>query len=128
VQRIVHSCLNVETLERTFKHCEHLTLTSDISEIVILNAEPPDFPRNLHVIEKGSRHINLGWTTSQDGNSPITQYIIEYKTESGEYDQFDQSVSLSIMNPFRIDIDKAVEKCKHVRNGINPVFLRLVHP
>ncbi|KAG5318479.1 DSCL protein, partial [Acromyrmex heyeri] len=41
-----------------------------------------DFPRNLHVIEKGSRHINLGWTTSQDGNSPITQYIIEYKTES----------------------------------------------
>ncbi|KYM82576.1 hypothetical protein ALC53_07067, partial [Atta colombica] len=44
--------------------------------------EPPDFPRNLHVIEKGSRHINLGWTTSQDGNSPITQYIIEYKTES----------------------------------------------
>jgi len=51
---------------------------------IILNVEPPDFPRNLHVIEKGSRHINLGWTTSQDGNSPITQYIIEYKTESGE--------------------------------------------
>jgi len=47
--------------------------------------EPPDFPRNLHVIEKGSRHINLGWTTSQDGNSPITQYIIEYKTESGKH-------------------------------------------
>lgn len=37
------------------------------------------------MIEKGSRHINLGWTTSQDGNSPITQYIIEYKTESGEH-------------------------------------------
>lgn len=53
----------------------------------MLNAEPPDFPRNLHVIEKGSRHINLGWTTSQDGNSPITQYIIEYKTESGRYNQ-----------------------------------------
>lgn len=57
----------------------------------MLNAEPPDFPRNLHVIEKGSRHINLGWTTSQDGNSPITQYIIEYKTESGEYNR-DQHV------------------------------------
>lgn len=54
----------------------------------MLHTEPPDFPRNLHVIEKGSRHINLGWTTSQDGNSPITQYIIEYKTESGECNHF----------------------------------------
>ncbi|XP_033302341.1 Down syndrome cell adhesion molecule-like protein Dscam2 isoform X6 [Bombus vosnesenskii] len=44
--------------------------------------EPPDFPRNLHVIEKGSRYINISWTTSQDGNSPITQYIIEYKTDT----------------------------------------------
>lgn len=57
---------------------------NDRKIISILNIEPPDFPRNLHVIEKGSRHINLGWTTSQDGNSPITQYIIEYKTESGK--------------------------------------------
>ncbi|XP_012280177.1 Down syndrome cell adhesion molecule-like protein Dscam2 [Orussus abietinus] len=44
--------------------------------------EPPDFPRNLHVIEKGSRFIKLGWNTSQDGNSPIIEYIIEYKTDS----------------------------------------------
>ncbi|XP_031783300.1 Down syndrome cell adhesion molecule-like protein Dscam2 isoform X4 [Nasonia vitripennis] len=44
--------------------------------------EPPDFPRNLRVKEKGSRYIKLGWSSSQDGNSPITQYIIEYKTES----------------------------------------------
>ncbi|KAG7198654.1 hypothetical protein KM043_006011 [Ampulex compressa] len=44
--------------------------------------EPPDFPRNLHVIDKGSRYMDIGWTTSQDGNSPITQYIIEYKTDS----------------------------------------------
>ncbi|XP_076235762.1 cell adhesion molecule Dscam2 [Calliopsis andreniformis] len=44
--------------------------------------EPPDFPRNLVVIEKGSRYINISWTTSQDGNSPITQYIIEYKTDT----------------------------------------------
>ncbi|XP_044016307.1 Down syndrome cell adhesion molecule-like protein Dscam2 isoform X2 [Aphidius gifuensis] len=44
--------------------------------------EPPDFPRNIHVLEKESRYIKLGWTSSQDGNSPITQYIIEYKTDS----------------------------------------------
>jgi hypothetical protein len=50
----------------------------------LLIAEPPDFPRNLRVVEKGSRFIKLGWITSQDGNSPITQYIIEYKTEAGK--------------------------------------------
>ncbi|XP_033338230.2 cell adhesion molecule Dscam2 isoform X4 [Megalopta genalis] len=44
--------------------------------------EPPDFPRSLRVVEKGSRYINISWMTSQDGNSPITQYIIQYKTES----------------------------------------------
>ncbi|XP_043471448.1 Down syndrome cell adhesion molecule-like protein Dscam2 isoform X2 [Leptopilina heterotoma] len=44
--------------------------------------EPPDFPKNLRVIDKGSRFIKLGWTTSQDGNSPITKYIIEYKIET----------------------------------------------
>lgn len=49
----------------------------------LLIAEPPDFPKNLRVTEKGSRFIKLGWTTSQDGNSPITKYIIEYKIETG---------------------------------------------
>ncbi|KAK0170460.1 hypothetical protein PV328_011021 [Microctonus aethiopoides] len=44
--------------------------------------EPPDFPRNIHILEKESRYLKLGWTSSQDGNSPITQYIIEYKTDS----------------------------------------------
>lgn len=46
--------------------------------------EPPDFPRNIHVIEKGSRFVKLGWVLSQDGNSPILQCIAEYKMESGE--------------------------------------------
>ncbi|XP_031846326.1 cell adhesion molecule Dscam2 isoform X2 [Nomia melanderi] len=44
--------------------------------------EPPDFPRSLRVVEKGSRYINISWMTSQDGNSPITQYIVEYKTDT----------------------------------------------
>lgn len=52
------------------------------------------------MIEKGSRHINLGWTTSQDGNSPITQYIIEYKTESGK------CIHIRI---FVIDLTKIIE-------------------
>lgn len=52
-----------------------------IDELIL---EPPDFPRNIHILEKESRYLKLGWTSSQDGNSPITQYIIEYKTDSGE--------------------------------------------
>ncbi|CAG2054815.1 unnamed protein product, partial [Timema podura] len=44
--------------------------------------EPPEFPRNVHVIEKGSRLVKLGWLLSPDGNSPITKYTVEYKTES----------------------------------------------
>lgn len=44
--------------------------------------EPPDFPRNVHVIEKGSRFVTLGWVLSQDGNSPITQCIVEHKAET----------------------------------------------
>lgn len=60
----------------------YIVAASD-STILSIFAEPPDFPRNLRVKEKGSRYIKLGWSSSQDGNSPITQYIIEYKTESG---------------------------------------------
>lgn len=45
--------------------------------------EPPDFPRNVHIIEKGSRFVKLGWVHSQDGNSPILQSVVEYKMESG---------------------------------------------
>ncbi|XP_068082192.1 cell adhesion molecule Dscam2 [Anabrus simplex] len=54
----------------------------DEMSIQLFIQEPPDFPRNLHVIEKGSRFVKLGWILSQDGNSPITQYTVEYKTES----------------------------------------------
>lgn len=55
--------------------------------------EPPDFPRNLHVVDKGSRYIKIAWTTSQDGNSPIKQYIIEYKTSTGNNNDDDHCVT-----------------------------------
>ncbi|KZC04295.1 Down syndrome cell adhesion molecule-like protein Dscam2, partial [Dufourea novaeangliae] len=57
---------------------------SDEMTIQLYIQEPPDLPRNLRVIEKGSRYINISWKTSQDGNSPITQYIVEYKTDTGK--------------------------------------------
>ncbi|KAG8238283.1 hypothetical protein J437_LFUL018191, partial [Ladona fulva] len=56
----------------------------DETSIQLYIQEPPDFPRNLRVIERGSRFVKLEWVLSQDGNSPITKYTVEYKTSSGE--------------------------------------------
>ncbi|KAG7198492.1 hypothetical protein KM043_005868 [Ampulex compressa] len=52
--------------------------------IHLLVQEPPNFPRNLHVAEQGSRSILLAWSSpseqdSQQGSSPITNYIVQYK-------------------------------------------------
>ncbi|XP_025073056.1 Down syndrome cell adhesion molecule-like [Pogonomyrmex barbatus] len=57
----------------------------DKATIHLLVQEPPDFPRNLHVAEQGSRSILLAWsspTTDRDpshASSPITNYIVQYK-------------------------------------------------
>ncbi|XP_039305816.1 Down syndrome cell adhesion molecule-like protein Dscam2 isoform X4 [Solenopsis invicta] len=57
----------------------------DKATIHLLVQEPPDFPRNLHVAEQGSRSIVLAWSspaTDRDAShvsSPITNYIVQYK-------------------------------------------------
>ncbi|XP_012218067.1 cell adhesion molecule Dscam2-like isoform X2 [Linepithema humile] len=57
----------------------------DKASIHLLVQEPPDFPRNLHVAEQGSRSIRLAWSspaTDRDpshASSPITKYIVQYK-------------------------------------------------
>ncbi|KAH0950048.1 hypothetical protein HN011_002504 [Eciton burchellii] len=57
----------------------------DKATIHLLVQEPPDFPRNLHVAEQGSRSILLAWSSpasDRDANhasSPITNYILQYK-------------------------------------------------
>ncbi|XP_043669465.1 Down syndrome cell adhesion molecule-like protein Dscam2 isoform X1 [Vespula pensylvanica] len=53
--------------------------------IHLLVQEPPNFPRNLHVAEQGSRSILLAWSSPQSdqdashASSPITNYIVQYK-------------------------------------------------
>ncbi|XP_072746746.1 cell adhesion molecule Dscam2 isoform X6 [Anoplolepis gracilipes] len=57
----------------------------DKATIHLLVQEPPDFPRNLHVAEQGSRSILLAWSSpasDRDVNhvsAPITNYIVQYK-------------------------------------------------
>jgi len=61
----------------------------DKAMIHLLVQEPPDFPRNLHVAEQGSRSILLAWSspaTDRDAShvsSPITNYIVQYKEAQG---------------------------------------------
>ncbi|XP_076394369.1 cell adhesion molecule Dscam2 isoform X2 [Megachile rotundata] len=53
--------------------------------INLLVQEPPNFPRNLHIAEQGSRSLLLAWSSpssEQDpahASSPITNYIVQYK-------------------------------------------------
>ncbi|OAD61172.1 Down syndrome cell adhesion molecule-like protein Dscam2 [Eufriesea mexicana] len=55
------------------------------ANINLLVQEPPNFPRNLHVAEQGSRSLLLAWSSpssEQDpahASSPITNYIVQYK-------------------------------------------------
>lgn len=51
----------------------------------IFYVEPPDKPPGVDVTNKGSRSITIAWTSPYSGNSPISKYIIEYKTAKGLY-------------------------------------------
>lgn len=43
-------------------------------------SERPDPPASLEVIEIGSRSIRLLWRRAFDGNSPIRNYVIQYRS------------------------------------------------
>ncbi|XP_069192476.1 cell adhesion molecule Dscam2 isoform X3 [Procambarus clarkii] len=55
--------------------------------VTLLVQEPPDLPRSLHVIDKGSRHVRLAWEVPQDGNSPITKYTLRYTRLGADWQQ-----------------------------------------
>nr|XP_031839913.1 Down syndrome cell adhesion molecule-like protein Dscam2 isoform X3 [Nomia melanderi] len=53
--------------------------------IHLLVQEPPNFPRNLHVAERGSRSLLLAWSSPSSeldpahASTPIINYIVQYK-------------------------------------------------
>lgn len=53
----------------------------DDMNIQLTVQEIPEPPRNVKVIEQLSRSIGLTWTQTFAGNSPITNYIVQYKPE-----------------------------------------------
>ncbi|RWS28200.1 Down syndrome cell adhesion molecule-like protein [Leptotrombidium deliense] len=57
----------------------HNTFGKDSTNFQVLVQEPPDCPPDLKASEIGSRLITLTWNHPYSGNSPVTNYIIEYK-------------------------------------------------
>lgn len=63
----------------------------DKASVNLLVQEPPNFPRNLHVAEQKSRSILLSWSSpssdsdSHNPDSPITNYIVQYKEADGMF-------------------------------------------
>ena len=46
-------------------------------------AEEPEAPRNLRLVESGSRSVTLSWSAPYDGNAPIQNYLLTYKLAKG---------------------------------------------
>ncbi|XP_043491862.1 Down syndrome cell adhesion molecule-like protein Dscam2 isoform X4 [Polistes fuscatus] len=62
------------TASNAYGRSEHL--------IYLAVQERPDPPASLEVIEIGSRSIRLLWKKAFDGNSPIRNYVIQYRSLS----------------------------------------------
>jgi len=48
-----------------------------------LIAEAPEQPVNLRLMEQQSRSVQISWLESFNGNSPLINYMIQYKLPSG---------------------------------------------
>ncbi|XP_065576987.1 cell adhesion molecule Dscam2-like isoform X2 [Artemia franciscana] len=51
----------------------------DEKGIQLLVQEPPSPPQYVQVDELSSRSLKLSWTPPEDGNSPLKQYILQFK-------------------------------------------------
>lgn len=47
--------------------------------IQLIVQEIPEAPRNVRVVDQQSRSIGISWTYPYAGNSPITNYVVQYK-------------------------------------------------
>ncbi|XP_049800134.1 Down syndrome cell adhesion molecule-like protein Dscam2 [Schistocerca nitens] len=66
---------------------------SDLRRMRLVVQEPPEVPAGLTVLAVSSRAANLTWQQPYDGNSPILEYIVQYKTGNGSWQQGVSQVS-----------------------------------
>lgn len=57
------------------------TYGKDDLNIQIIVQERPDKPLKVSIAETASRHVIISWSPPFSGNSPIQQYIIQYKAD-----------------------------------------------
>lgn len=57
--------------------------------------ERPDPPSMLEIVEVSSRSVKLSWRRSFDGNSPFKGYLIQYKTLTGNQDDWSQPSTIN---------------------------------
>nr|XP_042911062.1 Down syndrome cell adhesion molecule-like [Parasteatoda tepidariorum] len=68
----------------------------DDTNIQLIVQEPPDGPQDVRVLETTSRSVKLSWSPPQyNGNTPITQYIIQYRDEGGKWHNRMTNVSVT---------------------------------
>ncbi|PSN46727.1 Down syndrome cell adhesion molecule-like protein Dscam2, partial [Blattella germanica] len=66
----------------------------DRASIHLVVQEPPNFPRNLHVVEQTSRSVLLSWSPGAGTDAPITSYIVQYKEASDMWHEYNQQLSV----------------------------------
>ncbi|GFQ77884.1 down syndrome cell adhesion molecule homolog [Trichonephila clavata] len=67
----------------------------DEMNIQIIVQEKPDKPFKLTAHESTSRTISLSWSPPYSGNSPISQYTIQYKPGSGSWKEDSKELTAS---------------------------------
>ncbi|XP_046683014.1 Down syndrome cell adhesion molecule-like protein Dscam2 [Homalodisca vitripennis] len=56
----------------------------DQTTLHLLVQDAPGKPFNVRLVDQSSRQVQLSWAPPQDGNSPITRYIIRYAPLQGD--------------------------------------------
>ncbi|ROT63266.1 Down syndrome cell adhesion molecule-like protein [Penaeus vannamei] len=66
----------------------------DTRNIELVVQEEPEQPKNLRVVETHSRRVKLSWTAPYNGNSPIQNYLIQYKLASEPWPGMPEQLSV----------------------------------
>ncbi|XP_042239240.1 Down syndrome cell adhesion molecule-like protein Dscam2 isoform X3 [Homarus americanus] len=66
----------------------------DTRNIELVVQEEPEQPKNLRVVETHSRRVKLSWMAPYNGNSPIQNYLIQYKLASEPWPGVPEQLSI----------------------------------
>lgn len=62
-------------------------------------------PKNIRIIDQQSRSIQISWTQPYAGNSPIINYIVQYKEAPGNLNNSADQVKIINLKYNNFDIN-----------------------